>query len=189
MAKQIEEIPTKEEIERLIEAVPSHTSIGLRNRACLRLLYGCGLRISEALNLRLKDYDREKRIVRILKSKRNKSRLVGVPKRTAAALDIWLERRKTLELKTDLLIPSLQDKPLDASYMRKFLPRLAAEVGLTGRVHLHGLRHAFSVHLMEDGFTVAEISKALGHESIATTAVYLERINQNALLDKLKERD
>jgi integrase/recombinase XerD len=189
MAKQIEEIPSKEEVEKLIEAFPSHTSLGLRNRACMRLLYGCGLRISEALKLRLKDYDREKRVVRILKSKRNKSRLVGVPKRTAAALDIWLERRKTLELETDLLIPSLQDKPMDASYFRRIVPKFAKEAGLTGRVHLHGLRHAFSVHLMEDGFTVSEISKALGHESIATTAVYLERINQNALLDKLKERD
>jgi site-specific recombinase XerD len=184
------EVLTIEEVGKLISACSNRAPTGIRNRALIVLLWRGGLRISEALSLRPKDLNVKKGTVSVLHGKGDKRRVVGLDPQAWSVIQRWLDRRKALGITgRTVLFCTLDKKPVQASYVRNLLPRLARKVGIEKRVHPHGLRHTHASELRSEGVDIGIISKQLGHSSTATTARYLDHVCPSAVIDTMKARE
>ncbi len=145
------EILAPDEVRSLIQAASSRAPTGIRNRALIVMLYRGGLRISEALDLRLKDIDRQAGTVRILHGKGDRARTVGLDPEAFAVVERWIDARSSRRINGRApLFCTLQGKPLDTAYVRALLPRLAKRAGIEKRVHAHGLRHTHAAELARE---------------------------------------
>lgn len=182
---------TNEEIELLMRQCSRRAPTGVRNRALIAVCWRCGLRIGEALALAVKDLDPGSGTLVVQRGKGGKRRVVGVDAGTIALVGRWLELRRELGLPAGgaPLFCSLAGKPLDLSYVRHLLPRLARKAGIERRVHAHGLRHAFAVDLVRAGVPLYVVRDALGHSSVATTQVYLSRVGAHEAVDAMRHRE
>jgi len=162
------------EAQRLIEAAAGSTPRMMRDRALVELLYGAGLRVSEAVGLDKAGVDLEQRIVRCI-GKGGKERVVPVGRHAVEALRRYLahgrpylDRRHRPEL-----FLNAQGGGLTRAGAFLILRRLAGRAGLEPeRVHPHLLRHSFATHLLEGGADLRTIQELLGHSSMSTTQVY-----------------
>jgi len=162
---------------------------GGRNRGLLAVLYRAGLRINEAMSLYPKDLDAQNGAIRVLNGKGGKSRVVGMDAEAFAIVERWLELRSKRGLGPGApAFCMLDGRPLNPSYIRVLVPRLARKAGIAKRVHAHGLRHTHAAQLREEGIDIGLISKQLGHCSIATTARYLDHIAPYAVIDAMRGR-
>jgi integrase/recombinase XerD len=162
------------EAMRLIEAAAGTTPRSLRDRALVELLYGSGLRISEALGLEKGGVDLENRLVRVL-GKGRKERIVPLARETAEALRRYLAHgRPFLDRKhRQELFLNARGGGLTRAGAFLLLRRLAEHAGLEpGRVHPHLLRHSFATHLLEGGADLRSVQEMLGHADLATTELY-----------------
>lgn len=160
------------EVVRLLDAAGGATPAGLRDRAALELLYGAGLRISEAVGVDVDDLDPTERLVRV-RGKGDRERLVPYGEPAAEALDAWLVRgRSTLQARVPALFLNLRGGRLSRQGLWDVVRRTAADAGLAGRVTPHTLRHSFATHLLDGGADVREVQELLGHASVTTTQVY-----------------
>lgn len=163
------------EAERLIEAAAGTTPRALRDSALVELLYGAGLRISEAVGLDRAGVDIDERIVRCI-GKGNKERLVPIGRSAAEALRRYLSRgRPYLDRRhRPELFLNAKGGPLTRAGAFLILRRIAEKAGLEpDRVHPHLLRHSFASHLLEGGADLRSVQEMLGHADLATTEVYL----------------
>jgi len=162
------------EAERLIEAAAGTTPRALRDRALVELLYGAGLRISEAIGLDKNGVDLDDRAVRVL-GKGNKERVVPLGTKAADALLRYLSRgRPYLDRRhrTELFL-NARGGALTRSGAFLILRRLAETAGLEpGRIHPHLLRHSFATHLIEGGADLRSVQEMLGHADLSTTELY-----------------
>lgn len=171
----------RQDIEALIQACSRRAPTGVRNRALIVLLWRCGLRISEALDLRAKDIDFDQGTVIVQRGKGGKRRVVGIDAGALAVVGRWLEVRARLGVPAGRpLICTLRGGQVDTSYARHLLPRLARRAGIERRVHPHALRHAFAVELEREGAPLSTIRDSLGHSSAAVTDRYLRRVGGSA---------
>jgi len=171
------ELLSSEEIRALIRACSSRAPTGVRNRALIAVLYRGGLRISEALALLPKDVDSAQGTLTVLHGKGDRRRTVGMDPAAFALLERWMDRRRALGLsRRRPVFCTLAGEPLDSSYVRRLLPRLARRSGIDKRVHAHGLRHAHAAELAAEGVPVNVVQQQLGHGSLATTDRYLRHI-------------
>ncbi|MCS7006876.1 MAG: tyrosine recombinase [Gaiellaceae bacterium] len=162
------------EIERLIEAADGTTPRARRDRALVELLYGAGLRVSEAISLRKASVDLEERIVRV-HGKGGKERIVPLGRPAAEAVRRYLamgrphlDRRSRPEL-----LLNARGGPLTRAGAFLILRMLAAKAGLEPeRVHPHLLRHSFATHLLEGGADLRSVQEMLGHADLGTTERY-----------------
>ncbi|HEY8317105.1 MAG TPA: tyrosine recombinase [Gaiellaceae bacterium] len=162
------------EAERLIEAAAGTTPRALRDRALVELLYGAGLRVSEAVGLDRAAIDLERRLVRAT-GKGSKERIVPIGREAVDALRRYdsrgrpyLDKRHRPEL-----FLNAKGGPLTRAGAFLILRRLAATAGLEpGRVHPHILRHSFATHLLEGGADLRSVQEMLGHADLATTELY-----------------
>jgi integrase/recombinase XerD len=162
------------EAERLLEAAAGTTPRALRDRALAELLYGAGLRVSEAVGLERGGVDLERRLVRAL-GKGDRERVVPIGRAAADALRRYLahgrphlERRQRPEL-----FLNAQGGPLTRAGAFLILRRLAGKAGLEPeRVHPHLLRHSFATHLLEGGADLRSVQELLGHADLSTTELY-----------------
>jgi integrase/recombinase XerD len=162
------------EVERLIEAANGVTPRALRDRALVELLYGSGLRVSEAVGLDRGRLDLTNRLVRPL-GKGGKERVVPVGREAETALRRYLSRgRPYLDTRhRPELFLNAQGGPLTRAGAFLILRRLAEKAGLEpDRVHPHLLRHSFATHLLEGGADLRSVQEMLGHASLATTELY-----------------
>jgi integrase/recombinase XerD len=162
------------EAERLIEAAAGTTPRLLRDRALVELLYGAGLRVSEAVGLERASVDLEKRLVRPI-GKGSKERVVPVGREAAEALRRYLARGRPYLDKRHRpeLFLNAKGGGLTRAGAFLILRRLAATAGLEpGRVHPHLLRHSFATHLLEGGADLRSVQEMLGHADLATTELY-----------------
>jgi len=136
----------------LLKACSARAPTGVRNRALIAVLWRCGLRISEALSLELRDVDVQAGTVRVRHGKGDRSRTVGLDEQTTALLARWIDRRKKLSPGARApIFCTLQGGRIDSSYVRRLLPRLARKAGIDRRVHAHGLRHTHAAELAPRG--------------------------------------
>lgn len=171
---------TSAEVGRLLAGCSLRAPTGVRNRALIMLLYRSGLRISEALALKPSNVDLERHSARVLHGKGDKATVRPLHPSATVSLARWLDRRAQLGLKNGPLFCTLAGGPVSAGYVRDLLKRLATKAGIVDkRVHPHGLRHTYADELLQAGADVVTISKALGHESIATTARYLDHLSND----------
>jgi site-specific recombinase XerD len=183
------EVLTSAEAIALMGACSKRAPTGLRNQALIVILWRGGLRIGEALALRPKDLDPSRGTVRVLNGKGGKSRVVGLDAEAWAVLQRWMEKRKDLGIHGHrVLFCTLKGTPLQATYVRSLLPRLAQKAQIPKRVCAHGLRHTHACELRAEGVDVGIISKQLGHSSIATTARYLDHIAPEQVVQAMRKR-
>jgi site-specific recombinase XerD len=159
------------------------------NRALIAVLYRGGLRISEALALYPKDIDQAQGTVTVLHGKGDKRRTVGMDPAAFALVERWLDKRRAVGIGPRRpLFCTLEGRRLDASYVRRLLPRLARKAGIEKRVHAHGLRHAHAAELAAEGVPVNVVQQQLGHGSLATTDRYLRHIAPRERVEAMRER-
>jgi integrase/recombinase XerD len=168
------------EAERLIEAAAGTTPRALRDSALVELLYGGGLRVSEAVGLERAGVDLDERIVRCI-GKGDKERVVPIGRSAAEALRRYLARgRPYLDRRHRReLFLNAKGGPLTRAGAFLILRRIAEKAGLEpDRVHPHLLRHSFATHLLEGGADLRSVQEMLGHADLATTEVYLHVTDQ-----------
>jgi integrase/recombinase XerD len=162
------------EVERLIDAANGTTPRSLRDRALVELLYGAGLRVSEAVGLERGGVDLEARTVRCV-GKGDKERVVPLGTQAVEALRRYLARGRPYLDRRHLpeLFLNAQGGPLTRGGAFLILRRLAAEAGLDpARIHPHLLRHSFATHLLEGGADLRSVQEMLGHADLGTTELY-----------------
>jgi integrase/recombinase XerD len=162
------------EAERLVEAATGTTPRTLRDRALVELLYGAGLRVSEAVGLERSAVDLDGRLVRAV-GKGDKERVVPIGRQAVDALRRYLSRgRPFLDRRhRPELFLNAQGGPLTRAGAFLILRRLAIGAGLDpARVHPHLLRHSFATHLLEGGADLRSVQEMLGHADLATTELY-----------------
>jgi len=162
------------EAERLVEAAAGTTPRALRDRALVELLYGAGLRVSEAVGLDKASVDLDARLVRCV-GKGSKERVVPVCRQAVTALRRYLSRgRPYLDTRhRPELFLNAKGGGLTRAGAFLILRRLAAKAGLEPeRVHPHLLRHSFATHLLEGGADLRSVQEMLGHADLATTELY-----------------
>ena len=181
---------TEAEVESLQKACgrPQYPT-NARARALLGLLYGTGLRISEALDLTPGDVDVEQRAVYVRRGKGGKHRHVGLPARHLPALDVWLKARQKLGLNgVHPLFCTLAGRRMDASYIRQLLPRLGRKAGMAKRVHAHAFRHSLAADMASEMVPLTVIKRALGHSNIAITDRYIDHVRPDHVIEAMAAR-
>ncbi|MEP7360478.1 MAG: site-specific tyrosine recombinase XerD [Chloroflexota bacterium] len=193
-SRQLPDTLDVHQVEALLEAPDAATELGLRDRALLELLYACGLRVSEALNLDLEDISLSEGSVRVI-GKGDRERRLPVGDVALAALKKYVdEARPTLLDAATRSVGKQQFKRGGALFVNargQRLSRMAAwrvirhaalVGGVRGHVTPHTLRHSFATHLLEGGADLRVVQELLGHASITTTQLYThltgERIRQ-----------
>ena len=163
------------EAERLIEAAAGTKPRSLRDAALVELLYGAGLRVSEAVGLERAGVDLDARIVRVV-GKGNKERIVPIGRSATEALRRYLSRGRPYldrRYRPELFL-NAQGGALTRMGAFLILRRLAEKAGLEPeRIHPHLLRHSFATHLLEGGADLRSVQEMLGHADLATTEVYV----------------
>ena len=162
------------ECERLIDAAAGTTPRSLRDAALVELLYGAGLRVSEAVGLDRAGVDLDDRLVRVT-GKGDKERIVPIGRHSAEALRRYLARGRPFldrRARPELFL-NARGGPLTRSGAFLILRKLAAKAGLEPeRVHPHLLRHSFATHLLDNGADLRSVQEMLGHADLATTELY-----------------
>jgi integrase/recombinase XerD len=162
------------EVERLLDAAAGTTPRSLRDRALAELLYGAGLRVSEAVSLDRQSIDLENRLVRCV-GKGNKERVVPIGREAVDALRRYMSRgRPFLERRNrQELFLNANGGALTRAGVFLILRKLADKAGLEPeRIHPHLLRHSFATHLLEGGADLRAVQEMLGHADLATTELY-----------------
>lgn len=164
-----------EEIDALIAGIDLSTDEGHRNRAIIETLYGCGLRVSELVSLRLSDLFFDEGFIRVL-GKGNKQRLVPIGSHTQKEINNYLlyQRKKVPQVKefSDIVFLNRRGKQLTRAMIFTIIRQVAANIGLAKQISPHTFRHSFATHLLENGANLRAIQLMLGHESITTTEIY-----------------
>ncbi len=165
-----------QEIDTLIAAIDLSSNEGERNRAMLETLYGCGLRVSELVSLKISDLFFDEGFIKIT-GKGNKERFVPIGKLTQKYIQIYQnEIRGNLTIKKgceDTLFLNRRGNQLTRAMIFTIIKDLAVKIGLKKNISPHTLRHSFATHLLENGADLRSIQLMLGHESITTTEIYV----------------
>ncbi len=181
--KQPRKIPTvlsADDTTRLIERPKADTPLGLRDRALLELLYGAGLRVSEAVALDLGDVELEERQVRVRAGKGQKDRVVPICEPALRAIRRWLRLRPELAARAAATRPgdlgalflNCHGGRLSVRAVRTLVGRHGLGAGVVSSVHPHALRHSYATHLLDGGAELRHIQELLGHASLGTTERY-----------------
>ncbi|MDC1474971.1 tyrosine recombinase XerC, partial [Gammaproteobacteria bacterium] len=158
-----------EDIEQLLNFKPKNAQ-EIRDMAIVELIYSSGLRVSEAINVNLNDFEESKDFLRVL-GKGSKTRLVPVGRFAQSAINKWINKRKTLATVDEALFVNLRGKRISARSIQERIKHLALRQGLPP-VNPHMLRHSFATHLLESSGDLRSIQELLGHSSLSTTQIY-----------------
>jgi integrase/recombinase XerD len=162
------------EVESLMAAPLPDTPIGLRDRALLEVLYASGLRAGEITGLRLENFLREDKLLRVT-GKGNRERVVPVGEKAIAALDAWLTRGRPQWVKARTggeVFLGEHGRRLTTARVWQIVREAVKLAGIGKRIWPHLLRHSFATHLLSHGADLRAIQEMLGHASLATTQVY-----------------
>ncbi len=163
-----------DEVGAVINSVDLSKPEGHRNKAMLEMLYSCGLRVSELINLKISDLFFDDGFIRV-KGKGSKQRLVPVGEYAVSAVNLYLDQRRTLLVEKgyeDFLFLNRRGRPLTRQMVFKIVTDHAAKAGIDKAISPHTFRHSFATHLVENGADLRVVQQMLGHESILTTEIY-----------------
>jgi len=189
IGRKLPDTLSEDEINQLIAAIDLSKPEGERNRAILETLYGCGLRVSELINLKLSDLYFDEDFIMVT-GKGNKQRFVPISEINQKYINIYRkEIRVHLHIQKeheDFVFLNRRGKQLTRAMIFTIVKRLAEAIGLKKSISPHTFRHSFATHLLENGADLRAIQQMLGHESITTTEVYMH-VNRSHLANILKE--
>jgi integrase/recombinase XerD len=163
------------EIESIIAAIDYSFPEGHRDRAIIEVMYGCGLRVSEVVELRLSQLFFNENLIRVI-GKGDKERLVPIGSIAQQAVMLYLEGYRTVQKPKygheDVVFLNRQGRKLSREWIFGIIKDLVSKAGITKNVSPHTFRHSFATHLIEGGADLRAVQDMLGHESITTTEIY-----------------
>jgi len=178
---------TIEEIDKIISTIKLGSKTGLRNVAIIELLYSCGLRVSELINLKISDLFFNESLIKVT-GKGNKERFVPISKQSQIYINNYLQDvRSNQKIKKgfeDTLFLNERGTILSRVMIFLILKKLKNVSNIQKKIGPHTLRHSFATHLIENGADLITIQKMMGHESITTTERYLH-VNKKHLIDSV----
>lgn len=163
-----------QEIEQIKNSIDVSTKEGHRNRAIIEVLYSCGLRISELINLKFSDMFLDDGFIRV-EGKGSKQRLVPISEIAIKEIGNYLLDRKLYDIKKgseNVVFLSKRGTPISRIMVFHFIKQYAQEAGIQKNISPHTFRHSFATHLLEGGANIRAIQQMLGHEKITTTEIY-----------------
>lgn len=193
LGRKLPDTLSVEEIDNLIDAVDLSSKEGERNRAMLETLYGCGLRVSELVELKISDLFFEEGFIKIT-GKGNKQRFVPIAEVTEKYISIYKDQvrchQQIQKEDSDTLFLNRRGKKLTRAMIFTIIKRLAVDINLQKTISPHTFRHSFATHLLENGADLRSIQMMLGHESITTTEIYvhLDRKHLNEVVNNFHPR-
>lgn len=203
LGEHLPEVLTTEEVDRLEAAIDLSKPEGQRNKAIIEVLFSCGLRVSELVNMKLSQLYFDEEFVRVL-GKGSKERLVPISRKAIHEVRLWFVDRNMLKIKPgeeDYVFLNRRGSHLTRTMILIMIKRLAVEAGITKTISPHTLRHSFATALLKGGADLRAIQGMLGHESIGTTEIYthldtttlrqeiLEHHPRNILYDKRHRKE
>ena len=182
---KLPQVLTIREIDAVIDVIDLSRPDGHRNKAIIETLYGCGLRVSELVNLRLTDIHEEEGFV-IITGKGNKQRLVPIGSKVLKEINLYKIDRKRLAIIKDenIVFLNRRGRKLTRAMIFTIIKNLATTAGIQKNISPHTFRHSFATHMLEAGADLRAIQEMLGHESILTTEIYTH-IDRSFLRDTL----
>ena len=175
IGRKLPDILSVEDIDEMISCIDLSTNEGQRNRAIIETLYGCGLRVSELVNLEINKLFLDEEYV-VITGKGNKERIVPISPTAIHEINLYIEDRKHLDIKPgeeNILFLNRRGRRLTRVMIFYIIKQLAELAGIRKEISPHTLRHSFATHLLEGGANLRAIQQMLGHESISTTEVYI----------------
>ncbi|MDE7159751.1 MAG: tyrosine recombinase XerD [Muribaculaceae bacterium] len=176
MGRTLPDVLSVEEIDAMIAAIPQEKAEALRNRTIIETLYGSGLRVSELVDARLSHLNLDEGVL-LVEGKGSKQRIVPLSGVCVRLMERYIaEDRAALDIKpgsSDIIFLNRRGRRLTRVMVFYIIRDLAALAGIPRKVSPHTLRHSFATHLLEGGASLASIRAMLGHESIATTEIYV----------------
>jgi len=182
--RNLPDVMSVEEITSLIDAVDLSTVAGIRDRTLLEVMYSCGLRVSELLDIRISNVSLEEGFLRVI-GKGNKERLVPIGKTALDWIHSLIEARKHMNVapgQEDFLFLNLRGKKTTRMTVLNIIKALLIKTGIKKNVSPHTFRHSFATHLVEAGADLRAVQEMLGHSSITTTEIYTH-------IDRLRLRE
>lgn len=174
LGEHLPEVLSSHEVDMLEDSIDLSKWEGHRNRAIIEVLFSCGLRVSELVNLRLSDVYAEEQYLRVM-GKGAKERLVPISGKALRELTMWFYDRNLMRIKPgeeDYVFLNRRGAHLTRTMILIMIKRQAIEAGITKTISPHTLRHSFATSLLEGGADLRAIQAMLGHESIETTEIY-----------------
>ena len=188
IGKHLPEVLSIEEIDALESKIDLSQPQGHRNKAIIEVLYSCGLRVSEMLNLKISDIFFDEQFITVV-GKGSKQRLVPISQSAIKYINFWLEDRDKLNIKKgceDFVFLNHRGGQLSRIMVFNIIKDLAAKAEINKTISPHTLRHSFATHLLEGGANLRDIQEMLGHKSILTTEIYTH-IGQNHLREAIEK--
>ncbi len=175
LAKNLPVVLTIEEIDSIITEPDAKNKLGLRDKALLELLYACGLRVSELINLKISDLFLKEEVIRVF-GKGSKERIVPIGSSAITWIENYLlNSRPLLEKKSkseSILLLNNRATKLSRMGVWKIIDKHTKTAGIKKDVHPHTFRHSFATHLLEGGADLRAVQEMLGHADISTTQIY-----------------
>lgn len=175
IGRHLPEVLSIPEIEAIMDGIDLSKPEGHRNKAIIEVMYGCGLRVSEVVNLRISNLHFRENYIRII-GKGDKERLVPIGHTAQQAVLLYLEGyRMHLKIKKgeeDFVFLNRRGSRLSREMIFMMIKEMAAAAGIRKTISPHTFRHSFATHLVEGGADLRAVQEMLGHESITTTEIY-----------------
>lgn len=170
------------EIDKMFDVCDMSSSIEQRDTLILELLYSTGLRVSELVNIKIKDIDFNEKVIKVL-GKGNKERIVIYNNHTSQALHRYLDNgyNELNKNNSGYLILNKDGNKLSDRYVRNIINKLVRRAGLSTKVSPHTIRHTFATDMLEEGADLVTVKELLGHESLNTTSIYTHITNEQIM--------
>lgn len=162
--KKIPAVLTKDEVKNLLSAITNKKS-----KLMITLIYACGFRVSELINIKIKDLDFDEKVGHVRQAKGKKDRIFNIPEFLFKDLEEQSEKQKSQQ--QEYLFSGPKNK-LSSRNIQKIVRKATVRADIKKQVHPHTLRHSFATHLLENGVDIRHIQTLLGHSSISTTELY-----------------
>jgi integrase/recombinase XerD len=187
ISRKLPDILSIEEIEILIESIDLSEPTGERNKTIIELMYGCGLRVSELVNLKISEVKENSGFIKVV-GKGNKERLIPISKTALKQYnrykDLVRVHQNVFRGYEDYIFLNNRGKNLSRVMIFLMIKSLVEKAGIRKKISPHTFRHSFATHLVEGGADLRAVQEMLGHESILTTEIYTH-LDQTFLRDTL----
>ena len=183
LSKKLPKVLSKEEVDKLL-SFSLNDHYDFRNKAIIEVMYACGLRVSELINIKMADFDSENAVIRTL-GKGSKERIIPLGDYALVALKIYITEHRPMmqhNKTSDYLFLNSRGTKLTRQAIFKLIRKIALKQNIKTPFSPHTLRHSFATHLLDCGADLRSIQELLGHSDISTTQIYTHVSNE-----KLKE--
>ncbi len=174
MPKKILEVLNEQEVKKFLESIPSSTYLELRDKAMFELLYACGMRVSEIVDLKLADIDFDEGLIRFI-GKGNKERITPIGDSAKDYLGKYIRAARynlERERKSENVFLNKNGQKLTRQGFWKILKKYAGKANVSKNLYPHLFRHSYATHMLERGADLRIVQELLGHSSISTTQIY-----------------